>query len=64
MSKQPNQETDTPWPTPSWDYGGWDGPRRAMLERAKRLTIKERLEEMQALNDALEKIRIHANHGT
>lgn len=35
----------------SWDYASWQGPRRAMIERARKLSLRERLEEMQALID-------------
>ncbi len=33
----------------SWDYAGWEGPRRAMIERARALTLRQRLQEMLAL---------------
>ncbi len=46
-----SQKQSADLPQQSWEYAAWDGPRRAMIERARRLTLRERFEEMQALID-------------
>ncbi len=41
----------TTMPKPHWRYASYEGSRLAMLQRNLTLTVKERLEEMQALNE-------------
>jgi len=38
-------------PAPDWRYASHEGSRLAMIERNLKLTVRERLEEMQALNE-------------
>lgn len=55
---------DVQKPEPSWDYAGWDGPRRAMIERARSLTLRQRFQEMQALielGERFEQMRARRN---
>ena len=42
-------------PQPSWEYATWDGSRKAMIERARRLSLRQRLDEMQSLIELHEK---------
>lgn len=35
---------------PNWDNGTWEGNRRAQLRRSLKLTVRQRLEALEALN--------------
>lgn len=60
----PRPPPKTPPENGSWEYASWTGPRRAMLERARRLTLRERLNEMLALielNERFSEMRAERN---
>lgn len=40
-----------------WDAATWEGSRRAQLRRSLRLTVRERLEELEALTETSERLR-------
>lgn len=39
-----------------WSAATWEGSRRAMIRRALRLTVRERLEALEALTETSEKL--------
>lgn len=51
--------------TDSWAYASWAGPRRAMVERARKLPLRERFNEMLALIELHERFaQMRAKRGT
>lgn len=45
----PRPPPENPPKNGSWEHASWAGPRRAMLERARKLPLRERFNEMLAL---------------
>lgn len=43
-------------PEPDWSAATWEGSRRAMIRRALRLTVRERLEALEALAETSDKL--------
>ena len=50
MSDQPGSDQ------PGWEAGTWEGARRSGLRRALRLTVRERLEALEALAETSERL--------
>ena len=48
--------TDTAVPD-TWEETGWDGNRRAQLRRSLTLTVRERLEALEAMTETSERFR-------